>query len=381
MRWFHSANRFPIGIPAGLLLLAASLLIIGVPSGQSQTNDVLPRFFSYFGADLSKMDEMAQRYRVVIWHNHPNLRAALNPMRNRRPDLTAFMYRELFCVLQQETPLEESVGSYEWITLYHPDWFQLDTSGRRVEIPDYPGRWMMNFSNAGWREFWIRETLQDVIDGGWDGVFADDALTALSAHNLPPLAGYTNDSELQQAVYEFLSQATQAFHSAGKLLVANASNTYDYPGLWERWIDVTDGLMEEHFDGESWTWGKHVAPGQLQAMWSAAAKGKWVFCMTYGPWGDLGRMRTSLLAYLVAGGPRAYWAYRPYENSDKPAWHPSWLLPVGRPLENPQQQTGLWSRRFEQGTVVVNILDVPQLITIGRVQVQLAPQQSLLIEP
>ena len=287
---------------------------------------LLSGFFSYFGGDGSQPDRMAQSYDVVIWHNHPDVQRALPQMKQTNPHLQAFMYRELFCVLEQETPLEESVGHFAWIDAHRPGWFQRDVTGRRVEVPDYPGRWVMDVGNPEWQAYWIDETLRDVLEGGWDGVFVDDALTNVKAHHLPPLAGYPNDAAVQQAVYGFLARATAAFHRKGKLLVANVSSSYDHPGLWEKWLEVTDGLMEEHFAGEGWTWGPQVAGRQLDAMRAAHRKGKWMFCMTYGPWKDRERMRASLAAYLAHAGPRTYWSYRPVDRPDDPAWESAKFL-------------------------------------------------------
>ena len=321
-----------------------------------------PRLFSCFGSDLARLEEMAQRYEVVIWHNHPKLRQALQGLKRHNPQVTALMYRELFCVLHEETPLGESVGGFDWIAAHHPEWFQRDRQGRRIEVPDYPGRWMMDLGHPGWQAFWIERTLRDVEAGGWDGVFVDDALTTVRAHELPPLAGYPDDASLQEAVSSFLSRISEAFHRSGKLVIANASNTYDAPGLWERWLEVTDGLMEEHFAGQGWTWGEHIAPRQLEAMRAAAQKGKRMFCMTYGSWEDRARMETSLAAYLVGAGPGIFWSYRPPKPSDRPAWHASWTDRLGQPLGEAEVIGSVWRRRFEQGLAAVNAGANPQSV-------------------
>ena len=340
----------------------------------------LPHVFSYFGVDLSRLEEMAGRYDAVIWHNHPKVRQALPELKRRKPSLEAFMYRELFCVLKDETPLAESVGHYEWIETHHPDWFQRDTHGNRIEVPDYPGRWMMNLGHPGWQAFWIEQTLQEVVAGGWDGAFADDALTSVTAHRLPPLAGYPDDASLQQAVLQFLARAADAFHHAGKLFVANVSDSYDYPGLWERWLAVTDGLMEEHFAGVGWTWGPDVARRQLEAMRLAAEQGKRMFCLTYGSWEERQRMMSSLSAYLLGAQSRIYWSYRPDEHSDDPAWDPSWITTLGEPIGTVEVDGSVWQRRFEQGVVAANVGDSPSSLAFAQGHVVLQPHQAIVIK-
>ena len=360
--------------------LLLSLALVGLPAMTPPPLDRAGGFFTYFGGDLSQLEEMARRYDVVIWHHHPEIRHALPELKSCNPRLKAFMYRNLFCILQRETPLEESVGNFDEISAHHPDWFQHDHHGRRVEVPDYPGRWMMDLGNPEWQDFWIQETLKDVLEGNWDGVFADDALTEVTSHQLPPLAGYPDNAALQEAVYGFLVKAHEAFRKANKLFVANVSSTYDYPGLWEKWLKATDGLMEEHFAGEGWTWGQEVANRQLEAMQLAAREGKWMFCMTYGPWEDRQRMLTSLAAHLIGAGPKTYWSYRPYEYSDDPAWDPFWEHRLGQPLEQAKSWGPLWQRRFEHGVAAANTGSSSLPWVWSGVKRSLKPHQGVVIE-
>ena len=337
------------------------------------------RLFSCFGADPARPADMAERYDLVIWHNDPVLRQALLDLRQRNAAITGLMYRELFCVSQVEGPLGETVGSYAWIDAHHPEWFQRDQQGRRIRVTDYPGRWMMDVGHPDWQTFWIEQTLQDVVAGGWDGVFADDALTTIRAHRLPPLAGYPTDQALQAAMSGFLERATSAFHQAGKRVIANASNASDYPGLWERWLDVTDGLMEEHFAGDGWTWGEAVAQRQLSAMQAAVRRNKWMLCLTYGPWSDPERMETSLAAYLIGAGSTTYWSYRPDAAPDEPAWHPSWAVPLGQPIGEAVEGSAIWQRPFERGLVIVNASRSPQRVATSCGAISLKPKQGRVL--
>jgi flagellar biosynthesis protein FlhG len=76
-------------------------------------------------------------------------------------------------------------------------------------VPEYPGRWMMDLSHPGWRKFWIDETLREVIDGNWDGAFADDALTNVSVRSVDQ--GYVEClRNLRSAHPEFIGAGAQA---------------------------------------------------------------------------------------------------------------------------------------------------------------------------
>jgi hypothetical protein len=315
----------------------------------------LPACVAVFSTHDGQWEEVAQRYALVIWHNHPSLVARLFRLREKNPRFMACMYRELFCVQRDETPLGETVGGYEWMVREHPDWFQRDLEGRVVEVPDYPGRFMMDLGNVGWQEHWIQRTLDDVKRGGWDGVFVDDALTSVKMHGLPRLANYGDDAALQEVVYGFLKKAHEALQGEGKMLIANVSNSYDYPGLFEKWLGVTDGIMEEHFSGESWGWGPHVGREQFEAMQRAQEAGKRYVCVTYGAWEDARLAEMSLVAYMIGAGEGAFWVYRPYKDAgEKFPVIPAWASNIGEPLGGRKRMGDIYYREFSNGTLFID---------------------------
>lgn len=342
-----------------------------------------PQFFVTFTADPAHVDTTADRYGLILWHNHPRLRDLLAQVKRRNPRVVGLMYRDAMGVYDgrdgERAAMRESVGELAWIEARHPEWFQRDAAGRRIEVPEYPGRWMMDFGQAGWQEFWIERTLAEVAEGGWDGVMADDVLTTLKAHHLPALAGYPTDEALQRAAGAFLAKAHAAFQQRGKLFIANVSNTYFYPGLWERWLEVTDGLFEEHFAGEGWTWGRDVAERQLEALRAAAARGKWVLCFTDSNRGDTARMRSSLAAYLAVAGPRTLWLSRSSTRMEVLPWDASWAVALGEAVAEPVVQEGLWIRQYRQGLALANADQVPRRVHTTCGDVTLAPREGRIV--
>lgn len=361
-----NCERAVIWLIAGLLLLPAA------PVG-SQAQEA-PRFFAVHTTYDYALDDIARRFSLVIWHGHPRSVEHLPWLRRKNPQLKALLYREMFCVLSQETPLAESVGHYEEILADHPDWFQRDASDRIVEVPDYPGRFMMDAGNPEWQDFWIRETLREVKAGGWDGVFADDALTSVRMHDLPPLRNYPDDASLQDAFFGFLQRMHEAFQKEGKLVIANVSNSYDHPGLFEKWLGVTDGIMEEHFSGKAWSWGPRVGEQQLQAMQTARRAGKWYLALTYGGWEEASLRDLSLASYLVASGGHVAWAYRPArEYPERFPVDPPWLGKLGVPKGEPWRQGAVWGREFHGGVLLVNPSGESQQVDHRGERITIAP--------
>ncbi len=334
-----------------------------------------PVLFSYFKVYDWDIDFIADRYEMVVWHNHPRSVKNLPVLRQKNPQIKALLYRELFCILREETQLAESVGHYDWIMEHHPNWFQKDIRGNLIEVPEYPGRFMMDLGNEQWRDFWIKETMKDVKEGGWDGVFVDDALTSVKMHHLPRLRNYPTDANLQAAVYGFLKKAYEAFHAEGKLMLANVSNSYDYPGLFAQWLDVTDGIMEEHCSGSSWTWGPHVGEAQLQAMQTARKADKWYLCMTYGLWEDQSLMDLSFSTYLMGLSNKVAWSYRSEgAHSKRVPVDPVWIDEIGLPTSDPKNAGAVWLREFEGGTIFLNPTRSFQAVEYFDEQYMIAPR-------
>ena len=341
-------------------LLAALLCMLPCSGLRAESSpDELPRLHACF----TEMGAEPQRYDMAVWEawNKPLLPVA----RAAVPHLKAVMYRQLFFVTSKDVGDGATAATYDSVVKQHPDWLLRHTNGDLVNIPDYPQYWAVDPANTQWQSYWIAKTLSDVIGGGWDGVFIDDVLTTVAAHQLsgrPPLAGYPNDASLQAAVQQFLARIYPVFQRQGKLVILNVSDSDRYPGLLEQWLQVSDGYMEEHFAGDGWTWGDEVATRQLEAMRLAAQRGKWMLCMTYGAWSDRGKMDQSMAAYLVGAHPKITWAYRP--PGDGPVeglGYPEWVRELGKPISEPEQVNGLWRREFAAGSVVVN--PTPQPLT------------------
>jgi hypothetical protein len=366
----------------GWLAALAAGAVAMAPAVAPPRQPTQPQILDAFGVDWTAdgLQRMAERYGLLILHNLPKTRQALPALKRRNPRAIALMYRELYCVLREETPHQQSVGGYDWIDANHPEWFQLDTRGRRVEIPDYPGRWLMDLGNPQWQAFWIERTLRDVVESGWDGAYADDAITTVRAHDLPPLANYPDDASLQAAVTGFLARVYPVFQQAGKQFLINASETYRYPGLWDRWLDHADGILEEHFAGQGWTWGDDVAREQLAAFQRAAARGKYALAMTYGPWEDVERMQGSLAAYWLVAGPKTFWIYRPVHPSSRPVWHQAWDADLGPPLgEVEAEDDDLRRRRFARGEAIVNVGKHPQHIETSNGARTVPPKSGIIL--
>lgn len=372
------------------ILIAISFMAAGMPFILERSSGYLPqgalfesvsqpKYFMVGGDPTDELEFIAEQYELVVWRPQPKIKEKLSALRKGNDGFKALMYRQAFCILEQESLSKESVGEYDWISERHPEWFQLDSRGHRVEVPDSPGHWMMDFSNSGWQKFWIQRTLRDVVQEGWDGVFADNVLTTIKAHDLPRLNRYTTDEKLQDAVTSFLSRAYPEFQKAGKLFIANVSKSYEYPGLLEKWLEYTDGFMEENFGGEAWYWGTDVAENQLFSTMVAAQRNKWVLNLTYGKRSERQKMQSSLAAHLVVAGSKGHWHYRPDHGSSKAAWDFSWDVDLGEPVEDTDVKGDLWQRRFEHGVALVNTGKHTRIIELDGKEVVLEAFQGKVV--
>ena len=70
------------------------------------------------------------------------------------------------------------VGDFCDISQNHPDWFLLDTSGRRIVMTN--NYYRMDPGNAGWRSFFVSRLIEANQVRGWSGVFLDNVEASLS---------------------------------------------------------------------------------------------------------------------------------------------------------------------------------------------------------
>jgi hypothetical protein len=256
-------------------------------------------------------------------------------------------------------------GDWQNISTNHPDWFLLDTNGRRMKAgiggDDEQRFYLMDPMHPGWRQFFLTRMREMQTTYGWDGVFLDNVELSLAKRQRTGAvpAKYSTDTAYTTAVKSFLTfLRTEYFTPTGRPVEANLieQRTGDDP-VWHDMLTQLDGGMRE-----GWVAGWNYTSLQSEWSWSremdqaerSQAAGKHVWLVDYGRKDDLDRQQFSYASYLLVNNGRATYRYTDATRYNEVWTYPNYTLKLGTPL-GPRYKTGTtWKRDFTAGTVTVD---------------------------
>jgi hypothetical protein len=276
-----------------------------------------------------------------------------------------YQYVVLNEVLQAETcdakPYDQQAasrpGDFCRIDRLHPDWFLLTSDAKRIQDkPPYDSAWMMDPSNPEWRQFWIERVLERDFTG-WDGVFLDN-LEANPRYQADNLMKYPLPADYQQANLGFLKMIYEEFHSRGLRVFANILHVTTIDE-WQLYLPYLDGVMIENF-AVDWESGQRLTEEEwelhMQCAFTAQAQGKEVILVARGESDDIPRQQFALASYYLINNGKAYFRYTS-DDYDEMLWYLNYLIEPGAPLGDLYFDNGLWKRDFENGQVVVDLIN------------------------
>ena len=312
--------------------------------------------YGYGGTRLTPEAE-GRRYRVMILQATD---AAVIPrLKARNPDLKVLMYVDMM-----GADLRDSAGLSDWVGFTearaHPDWFLLNSAGKRLVFEHYPSGRVMDVGNAAYQNSGAARVSARATADGFDGVFLDDANASLGwivKGGQAASVAYPTTAAWQSAVDAFLTNVAPQLHEAGLLVVANIGGSVITHGLWERWNGPIDGAMEESFTNAG-TGRDTLANGQwptklAHAAWSER-RGK--ISLDHAVTATRAGARYGLATMLlVAGGENLYSASK--GTYSREVWWPEYRTAsrLGRPVGAYRVlANGVYRRDFTNGVALVN---------------------------
>ncbi|MBU2602614.1 MAG: putative glycoside hydrolase family 15 protein [Actinobacteria bacterium] len=308
--------------------------------------------------------QAGRRYGLVIlneWNHEwiPLLKAA-------DPSVRVLLYKNTFFLRGDDNA--STVGGFgagESIDTRHPDWFLKDGSGQRIVFQYYEevDFYAMDWGHPEWREYWADRAVRRATALGFDGLFLDDLYTRSWGTISGPLDRYVDDLQLQSAVRGFLAtvHARVKARDPDLLVVGNVVDHLEAPDLFEDWLTISDGLMDEQFVHT----GAHSESGfkslgdkweqQLAQVETAERMGKAAVFVSHGAAGDSETMLFTYATYMLAADGASYYSHVHDGSMDDPTWYGVWGRDLGAAL-GPYRVTpeGVYTRAFSKGMVAVN---------------------------
>jgi Hypothetical glycosyl hydrolase family 15 len=320
------------------------------------------------GGDLS-------RYDYVILHAWEHGRIAA--LKAANPNLKAIVYKDMSFTVSYAAHdgvdnelLPAGVGYHDADT-NHPEWFLLDTQGRRVESAYFPGLWLMDVGNAAYQQAWLENVARELRARGWDGVMLDDTNYSADWHLAGrKLARYT-DAGYRAATRSFLARVGPPLMGEEFLVLPNVYTAWPSGhDVWRDWLQFTSGAVQEywtkwgddrsmHFTGADWSYRREFLRITQEA-------GKIYLGITYAPADDMRSMRYARANFLLDwdGGPSAL-VFEPSPGGQDP-YSDEWTADVGTPLGRAYQVGRAWRRDFSAGVVLVNPSTSTATVELGR---------------
>ena len=182
---------------------------------------------------------------VVVLHEWEKER--LRALKAANPRITVLMIKNLSSITAAEYG-NAGTGISTQQAADHPEWYLLNTSGKRFTFNDYGYLWAADIGNRDYQVRWAANVAAKLKADPWDGVLVDDANPTMEYHYpVGAVAKYPTDAAYQQATGSALALIGPRLRAQGKLVVANFGSWRVYRSAVTPWLKYVYGGMEEHF--------------------------------------------------------------------------------------------------------------------------------------
>ena len=304
-------------------------------------------------ADFSRT---AERDDVVVLHEWEKDR--LRALKAANPRITVLMIKNLSSMTAAEFG-NAGTGISTQQAADHPEWYLLNTSGKRFTFNDYDYLWAADIGDRDYQVRWAANVAAKLKADPWDGVLVDDANPTMEYHYpVGAVAKYPTDEAYQRATGSALALIGPRLRAQGKLVVANFGSWRVFRSAVTPWLKYVSGGMEEHFTkyGES--------PGEgyftdtdwdnlLGLLKETQATGKLFLGISHSNRTDRAAARYGWATMLLAANGSASFAL--HEDYTRETWFPEYGYDLGAPRgKESELDGGIHRRAFERGLVLVN---------------------------
>ncbi|MGH2969784.1 MAG: putative glycoside hydrolase, partial [Solirubrobacteraceae bacterium] len=310
----------------------------------------------------------AARNRFVILHEWE--RDRMLALKAADPRVTVLMYKNLGFMMERDQWGNASTGVSMQEAEQRPEWYLLDTDGRRFTSWSYDYIYAADVGSASYQRRWADNVIAKLQAQGWDGVFMDDTNPTMRHHyTVGDVAKYPSDALYGAATGAAVAYIGDRVRGAGKLIVPNFGSWRDYRGVVDGWLDHVSGGMEEFFT----KWGNTADVGYLTggdwdrnlgALEAAEAKRKYFLGVSHAPSGDAAAARYGWATTLLGAGGRAAFAlHADYTNESR---FPEYDYDIGEPTSaRTRDAGGIHRRAFSNGLVLVNPTTTARTAALG----------------
>lgn len=270
------------------------------------------------------------------------------------------------------TPLNNQAaykpGDFCFISQNHPDWFLLDSRGRRLTVTDSGNYYRMDPGNPGWREFFLSRVMESQDQAGWSALFLDNVEASLGKFFGNNPVRYPDEASYQAAVAGFLQYLNVNYSQPygrplfGNIIVLGSDD------VWFNYLQYLDGALTERF-AVNWDETSYLRPDKweddMELMERTQAQGKYAILVSPGYQNDLNRQNFAFASYLLISNGKVAFRYAKFSNYREAWLYDNYKVNLGSPRGSRYQVGTSWRRDFSNGYVIVDPLNLRVVISDG----------------
>ena len=246
------------------------------------------------------------------------------------------------------------------------------TVGDPIEVPGRTNTVLVDLSTAAARTAAATNLLNDVQQGGWDGIYLTDAIAEVSLDSSQSTKADTN-AEVQALTQSALSEIGTTLRNAGFIVVAEADDIADYASLSNTWEALLTGVADPEFLRD---WTNTAKSDAVQAQQgtnvahdSASTVNPWTrFNVHHTLYQNEANSLFALATYLAfTEGVSMLGLSSDSGRNDPPPNLPAeffWDL-GNQTAARTTPFTNVYMRKFERGVVVANLSGTSQTVSLG----------------
>ena len=261
-------------------------------------------------------------------------------------------------------------------------WYLRDINGNKIFWVGYPDRPLMDISNIGWQQKFIKNANKTLSETGADGILID-----VLVNSWPPGSDFSstpknlNESSLKKYNKQFLDNIIKNLDKK-YLITYNGlqpfPDSFNLDGIHtefnnKKYLDNTNGTLIEYFIAKKTMWdefwnymGYNGWNLSTELLKYSADKNKITLVLANDTITDKESRIYSLASFLLFQTSKTYFYYEDGKEENI-YWFPEWELGIGDPLGKSYVNNSIYQRDFTKAKILVNPTNLTRNVYLDKV--------------
>jgi hypothetical protein len=253
-----------------ILFLSMLVFVVLCVESKAGTNPFIQTFL-FYGGNPVRPDHISEvgKFDLIEIHRYKYgdiKKGTWNAVKTINPKIEIYIYQMgpeisdnqdsnklvgLFSVGRFNNSRGHTMGA---VNMQHPEFFLTASSGYRIQHPQYPTCWLLDFGSPDFLAYWVESTMNDIVSQPWksDGIFVDNCapiekertIYGAMPQKYPTVKSWNDNMQY------FTNGVVRALHENNQKVTVNRGNSRHVAG-YEAWLNLDrsayppDVVMEE----------------------------------------------------------------------------------------------------------------------------------------